>query len=226
MLHKLAKQLIDKRKELFLPPVLDERKGELAPGEIFPFDSVRQEVRLPGMRPDLIASRGQRLLFIEVAVWHKVGEEKLALIREHRQSTIEIDLAKWRYETDEARLEQAIIRDAPRVWLFNRFASDKEAARLARQEERAQQRREHSARIANNILHEMSTPQLMEAPPDNIFVEYIAAVADAGMVNEIGVAISGSGAFAVAVDLSRFCAAPLITYCAAKEMNHEHRQDG
>jgi hypothetical protein len=29
-----------------------------------------------------------------------------------------------------------------------------------------------------------------------------------------------------AVDLSRFCAAPLITYCAAKEMSHEHRQDG
>jgi transposase len=29
-----------------------------------------------------------------------------------------------------------------------------------------------------------------------------------------------------AVDLSRFCAAPLITYCAAKGMNHEHRQDG
>ena len=28
------------------------------------------------------------------------------------------------------------------------------------------------------------------------------------------------------VDLSRFCAAPLITYCAAKGMNHGHRQDG
>ena len=28
------------------------------------------------------------------------------------------------------------------------------------------------------------------------------------------------------LDLSRFCAAPLITYCAAKEMSHEHRQDG
>jgi len=25
------------------------------------------------------------------------------------------------------------------------------------------------------------------------------------------------------LDLSRFCAAPLITYCAAKEMSHEHR---
>jgi hypothetical protein len=28
------------------------------------------------------------------------------------------------------------------------------------------------------------------------------------------------------LDLSRFCAAPLITYCEAKEMSHEHRQDG
>jgi hypothetical protein len=31
---------------------------------------------------------------------------------------------------------------------------------------------------------------------------------------------------ALELDLSRFCAAPLITYCAAKEMNHGHRQDG
>ena len=30
----------------------------------------------------------------------------------------------------------------------------------------------------------------------------------------------------LSLDLSRFCAAPLITYCAAKEMSHEHRQDG
>ncbi len=28
------------------------------------------------------------------------------------------------------------------------------------------------------------------------------------------------------LDPSRFCAAPLIIYCAAKEMNHGHRQDG
>jgi hypothetical protein len=28
------------------------------------------------------------------------------------------------------------------------------------------------------------------------------------------------------MDLARLCAAPLITYCAAKEMNHEHSQDG
>jgi hypothetical protein len=28
------------------------------------------------------------------------------------------------------------------------------------------------------------------------------------------------------MDLPRFCAAPLIIYCAAKEMSHEHRQDG
>ena len=36
----------------------------------------------------------------------------------------------------------------------------------------------------------------------------------------------GGRAADMLVDLSRFCAAPLITYCAAKEMNHGHRQDG
>jgi len=39
--------------------------------------------------------------------------------------------------------------------------------------------------------------------------------------------LSHAHAFRTAgVDLSRFCAAPLITYRAAKEMSHEHRQDG
>jgi hypothetical protein len=44
--------------------------------------------------------------------------------------------------------------------------------------------------------------------------------------------VSEEGSFAraesclITLDLSRFCAAPLITYRAAKEMSHEHRQDG
>jgi hypothetical protein len=38
---------------------------------------------------------------------------------------------------------------------------------------------------------------------------------------------SGGTQYALGLmDLSRFCAAPLITYSAAKEMNHRHRQDG
>ena len=220
MLHKLAKQLIEERKEVFLPAVFDESQDVLWPGGMFRPDSVRLEVKVPGMRPDIIASSGQKLLFIEVAVWHKVGAEKFALISERRQSTIEIDLAKWRDETDKAVLEQAIIREAPRVWLFNRVASDKEADRLARQEERAQQRRKHSTEIANAILRDLSRPLMGVAPKDSVFAESVAAIEDVGMTNEVGVTIPGSGAFGVAaeiwqavvlnlLDLSRIYAAPI-----------------
>jgi hypothetical protein len=201
MLHKLAKQLIEERKEVFLPAVFDESQDVLWPGGMFRPDSVRLEVKVPGMRPDIIASSGQKLLFIEVAVWHKVGAEKFALISERRQSTIEIDLAKWRDETDKAVLEQAIIREAPRVWLFNRVASDKEADRLARQEERAQQRRKHSTEIANAILRDLSRPLMGVAPKDSVFAESVAAIEDVGMTNEVGVTIPGSGAFGVAAEI-------------------------
>jgi hypothetical protein len=201
MLHQLAKQLIEERKEVFLPAVLDESQEELWPGWTFRPQSVRLEVTVPGMRPDIIASIGQKLLFIEVAVWHKVGAEKFALINERRQSTIEIDLAKWRNETDEAVLAQAIIRDAPRVWLFNRAASNKKAALLAEQEKRARQRREHAMELANAILHDLSRPLMGVTPKNIVFAQCVAAIADAGMANEVGVAIPGSGAFGVAEEI-------------------------
>jgi hypothetical protein len=201
MLHKLAKQLIEERKEVRVPPVvasLGETQSELSKGGIFRPESVRVEEAVPGMRPDIIATLGQRELFIEVAVRHKVGAEKLALIRERRHSTIEIDLAKWRHETDEAKLAQAIIYDAPRVWLFNSAASEKESALLAEQEARAQLRREHSIKLANAILPSLSAPQLMKAPPGSRFAEYVASIEDADMAEVVGVAIPGSGAFGVA----------------------------
>lgn len=204
MLHKLAKQLIEERKEVRVPPVVasfGETHSELSKGGIFRPESVRVEEAVPGMRPDIIATLGRKELFIEVAVRHKVGAEKLALIKERRHSTIEIDLAKWRHETDEAKLAQAIIYDAPRVWLFNSAASDKEAALLAEQEERAQQRRERAIKLANAILPGLSEPPLMKAPPGSLFAEYLASVEDAGMADVVGVAIPGSGAFGVADEI-------------------------
>ena len=204
MLHRLAKQLIEERREVRLPPVvafLGETQRELSKGGIFRPESVRVEEAVPGMRPDIIATLGRKELFIEVAVRHKVGAEKLALIKERRHSTIEIDLAKWRHETDEAKLAQAIIYDAPRVWLFNSAASDKEAALLAEQEARAQQRREHAIKLAIAILPGLSEPPLMKAPPGSLFAEYVASVEDAGMADVVGVAIPGSGAFGVAEEI-------------------------
>jgi hypothetical protein len=204
MLHKLAKQLIEERKEVHLPPVVafpGETQRELSKGGIFRPESVRVEEAVPGMRPDIIATHGRKELFIEVAVRHKVGAEKLALIKERRHSTIEIDLVKWRHETDEAKLAQAIIYDAPRVWLFNSAASDKEAALLAEQEARAQQRREHAIKVAIAILPGLSEPPLMKAPPGSLFAEYVASVEDAGMADVVGVAIPGSGAFGVAEEI-------------------------
>jgi hypothetical protein len=201
MLHKLAKQLIEERKEVRVPPVvalLGESQRELSKGGIVRPESVRVEEAVPGMRPDIIATHGRKELFIEVAVRHKVGAEKLALIKERRHSTIEIDLAEWRRETDEAKLAQAIICDAPRVWLFNNTSYETEAAWLAKQEERARQRREHSVEIANAILPGLSEPPLMKAPPGSLFAEYVAQVEDAGMADVVGVAITGSGAFGVA----------------------------
>ena len=66
------------------------------------------------------------------------------------------------------------------------------------------------------------------ATQSDILIAGVAGLVAGAMSMAAGeyVSVSSQSDTEQAVDLSRFCAAPLITYCAAKGMNHEHRQDG
>lgn len=121
MLHKLAKQIIADAGAVTLPP-LEVRFGTtfriLQRAQLVLFDSVILEAARGSIRPDVIGSRGSGEVAIEVQVTHGCDDDKLAALKALALPTIEIGIADYRQ--DEHRgLEDYVLHDAPRWWLFH-----------------------------------------------------------------------------------------------------------
>ena len=201
VLHRLAKQLIADGAALDLPEVASEHGGRRRP--VRPATTIRPEAAtlergLDGLRPDILATVAGRPLLVEVAVTHPCGPEKLALIRERRLAAMEIDLSRVPRDAAPEALERAVLRSAPRRWLYNRLAEAAEAemrveaarraARLARAREEALERvgRKLAAAAAAPPRH-ASSGRLAWA---------LEAAREAGLAGAVGVAVAGDGCFA------------------------------
>lgn len=137
--HLAAKKIIMERKELRLPDYVciasridsrgikhSEEKNVVENGTVVKFDSVEEEVKLPGMKVDILATKRNNPLIIEIFYRHKVEDEKLFKIAEAKMSAIEINLsglmpenvinweAFWLYVNDPVRIQ----------WLYNAKAQD------------------------------------------------------------------------------------------------------
>jgi hypothetical protein len=124
-LHKLAKQLIADGAPLMLPQVIAEYGGRhrlVRPAVTIRAEDAVVEPGLDGLRPDILVTVAGRPLLVEVAVTHFCGPEKLTLIQERRLAAVEIDLSRVVRDAPPEVLEHAILRSAPRRWLWNRFA--------------------------------------------------------------------------------------------------------
>jgi hypothetical protein len=99
---------------------------------MFRYEKVEVELTVPGMKPDIIVYRDDSKLFVEVAVTHWCEEIKIARLRERRQAAIEIDLSNVSRDADPATLADALLRTAPRAWLYNQYVAQAEG-QLARQ---------------------------------------------------------------------------------------------
>lgn len=86
------------------------------------FDDVSIEFRMDGITPDVVLRKSVNdvvhELLVEVKVTHGCGPEKIARIREGRHAAVEIDLARWKHASVED-IHAAVLRDAPRIWLYN-----------------------------------------------------------------------------------------------------------
>lgn len=89
VLHKFAKQVISENKTLTLPAFPD---GDNQEPKNWHFSRVIQEQAIGSIRPDLVTSAGDDIMFIEIAVTSFVDSDKLALIKQLGIHTIEIDL--------------------------------------------------------------------------------------------------------------------------------------
>lgn len=130
--HLAAKQLIEQEKLLFLPKVeatlekangfgeIHRRKRVLVEGGLKAMDSVRIEVQLGPIRPDLIAVPvGQSEICVEIAVTHFVDSDKLARVRETGMALVEIDLSAHRRFTWDSLREALLTGSAPREWRYH-----------------------------------------------------------------------------------------------------------
>lgn len=125
-LHILAKNIIEKEKKIKIPELLyfDKKYSKsmvaLSVSKTLNVDLVELEISQDNIRPDLILHIGKKRLFIEIAVTHKVDEEKKKKIEKLGISTIEIDLAFYQseYRIDEIK-ELIINSDSNKEWIYN-----------------------------------------------------------------------------------------------------------
>jgi hypothetical protein len=140
-LHKFAKEVLARRLELELPPlVVGEGTSKWVgyPGGIYRFDAALLESRLGAIVPDVIVRKGERPLLIEFLVTHACDEAKIARIVTMDVAAIEIDLSGLPRDATRADLEEAILTATPRKWLHNPKLRAAQAERERRTCERDQ----------------------------------------------------------------------------------------
>lgn len=89
ILHKFAKQVIIDEYAISLPALPDNENQD---AQVWLFDQITAEQSMGRIRPDLVATINNEMIFIEVAVTSFINEDKLALIKQLGIKTVEIDL--------------------------------------------------------------------------------------------------------------------------------------
>lgn len=121
--HLWAKAVLEELKQIHLPAIegrVGDRKHQTHRGRSYAFADAVLEKRLGEIVPDvvLVTADGRRLI-VEVLVTHACDAEKIAKIRAGAVSAIEVDLSAYRTQGSEAAVRNALLRTAPRTWLFN-----------------------------------------------------------------------------------------------------------
>ena len=89
ILHKFAKQVIMEEKYLNLPSLSDDDNSE---DKTWQFSRLIEEQSIGCIRPDIVATVDDEMMFIEVAVTSFIDKEKADFIKLLGVKTIEIDL--------------------------------------------------------------------------------------------------------------------------------------
>jgi hypothetical protein len=197
-IHRRSKEILEANTALMLPAQFARHGGEhkqLRPPQMFRYEKVEVEITVPGMRPDIIVYRDDSKLFVEVAVTHRCEEIKVARLWERQQAAIEIDLSNVLRDADPETLADALLRTAPRAWLYNRYVAQAEG-KLARQmQEQAEAERARQDGKWGNLAADLTAAYA--ARPSEGHPGWLAAVRDAGLEHFIGVPIRGDGCFTV-----------------------------
>ena len=125
-LHMLAKKIISKSKKFVIPAVYinDQvtHEKKKVPSKEIKVDEVRLEKRYDEFIPDIVLVSGEKELFVEIYVSHKVTDEKLAKIKKIKTSVIEIDLNQYNREVNFENLSRILLEESYlKKWLYNAY---------------------------------------------------------------------------------------------------------
>lgn len=139
-LHLAAKQLIDDRRELYLPALDASVRGQgiehkhlhreetVHRGVLASLVGVRVEESIGRIRPDLIANTENQEILVEIAYTSFVTPEKLEKIRLHGAAAVEVDISDLAVLDFEA-LALRLFKATPRsTWIFHPDLAAREAA--------------------------------------------------------------------------------------------------
>ena len=135
-LHLLAKELINEKKMIIIPPVYcdlfheDENENE---GYFFRSEVIKDkqlltnvdvylETKENGIIPDIIIQYGDYKLYVEIYVTHQVDGEKKQLVKEKGISMMEIDLSKENRLISKEELSKYLFENTSNsYWINNKI---------------------------------------------------------------------------------------------------------
>ncbi len=204
-LHLLAKEVFRSNPTMGLPARLGLDKGKqivTKPGQEVATAFLRVEYTDPKrIIPDLYVRALGYDLFVEVAVTHFCDDAKIQRFREHRTPAVEIDLSRLPRDSTREAIADAVLRTAPRRWLYHpgidaaeaKHRADERKWQAEIEKRQANAQAKHDSRV-NDLVHAYRT-----APPHTFAdqVPRIAELQDVGLAEYVGIAVPGIGCFTV-----------------------------
>ena len=137
-LHRAAKDILAKRREIVLPavkvsfPHAPRHDIAVAPERRYSIESVETEKKIQSIIPDVIARIVGRKLLVEVKVTHGVDSGKSRKIRDLGLSCVEIDLSNAKRGLTREELGRIVVDDAEhKRWVHNLRAEKERRKRLS-----------------------------------------------------------------------------------------------
>jgi hypothetical protein len=197
----LAKQIIARELHLKLPErlaVFGEKRRLLSDSKEVAFDLARVEYNdLRDIVPDLYLDHHGRALFVEVAVTHKCGDDKIEKIRNRGIAAIEIDLSRIPRDAPFEDVKDAVLITAPRSWIFNKGVEEDIASMRAealRDKDEQERKLEEQAKRLATVFKSANNQDVKSFTPKREW-QLLERVRGTGLV---GVELAGNSVFAVA----------------------------
>lgn len=205
VLHLLAKEAFRINPTMLLPErlALNERKRVVTKaGQKVETKFLRLEYSDPKkVIPDLYVRALGYDLFVEVAVTHFSDEAKIQRLREHRIPAVEVDLSRVPRDATREVVADAVLRSAPRHWLYHpgidaaqaKRRADEETWRAEIEKRQATAQAKHDRRV-NELLHAYRTASRHNVTDE---VPRLAELQAVGLTEHIGIMVAGIACFTV-----------------------------